>query len=97
MSDLEENQEPEAPAEAVDIHDIETLKKLWYLLKDTETSQDVFAIVTLLLDSMPYDWIDTKESWLLIAHQLEEHGETELASLFKLANQKAFQLSLQSQ
>ena len=73
------------------------LKKLWYVLKGAEKSQEIFTIVTLLLDSMPYEWVDTKEAWLQIAHKLEEQGVDELASLFKLANQKAFELSLKGQ
>ena len=101
MSEEElDNQESESALEApeqVDLHDLEMLKKLWYLLKNAEKSQEVFTVIRLLLDSMPYDWIDTKEAWLHIAHKLEEQGVDELASLFKLANQKAFELSLKGQ
>lgn len=89
-------QETDTPAEKVDIHDLETLKKIWYMLKNTKNQQEVFALVQLLLDNLPYDWIDPQENWLLIAQQIENFGESELASLFKLANQRCFQLSLKS-
>lgn len=79
---------------SIDIHDIETLKKLWFMLRDATKSEEVFTLTQLLLDSLPYDWIDKNDNWLHIAQQVEMHGETELGSLFKLANQKAFQLSL---
>lgn len=88
--------EPDAdvPGQAIDVHDIEMLKKLWFLLRDAKQSSEVFTLVQLLIDSLPYDWIAKDDNWLHMAHQIEQHGETELASLFKLANQKAFQLSL---
>lgn len=95
MSELEENEGAEAieAAETIDIHDIELLKKIWFLIRDAEKSSEVFTLAKLLLDSLPYDFIDKNENWLLIAQQLEQHGEDELSSLFKLANQRAFQLS----
>ncbi len=79
---------------AVDIHDIELLKKLWFMIRDSQSSKDVFTLTKLVLDSLPYDWIDPQENWLLIASQLELHGEDELASIFKLANRKVFHLTL---
>jgi hypothetical protein len=78
----------------IDIHDMELLKKLWFTLKSTQNQAEVFALVKLLVDSLPYEWIDKNENLLLIAQQLDQFGESELASLFKLANQRCFQLSL---
>ncbi|HEY9843080.1 MAG: hypothetical protein ACAI44_35000 [Candidatus Sericytochromatia bacterium] len=93
---MEEEQESieSTPENLIDIHDIDTLKKLWFVLRDAQKSAEVFTIVQLLIDSLPYDFIDKEDNWLHMAHLLEEHGETELSSLFKLANQRAFQLSL---
>jgi len=90
----DDEQNAETTHESFDVHDLEKLKKLWFLLRDTQKSEEVFALTQLLLASLPYDWINPQNSWLHIAEQLEQHGETELASLFKLANQRAFQLSL---
>ena len=78
----------------LDIHDRETLEKLWIMIKKSDSQQEVFALVKLLLDSLPYDWIDRNDNWLRISQQIEQFGESELASLFKLANQRSFQLSL---
>ncbi len=78
----------------IDIHDHETLEKLWIMIKKSERQQDVFALIKLLLDSLPYDWIDRNDNWLRIAQQIDQFGESELANLFKLANQRCFQLSL---
>lgn len=87
--------ENEAPDEnRLDIHDVEVLKKLWFMIKATQNQQELFGLIKLLIDSLPYDWIDKNENWLLMAQQLEQFGESELASLFKLANQRAFQMSL---
>lgn len=80
--------------ELIDVHDIEKLKQLWFMLRDTQTSAEIFTLTQLLLSSLPYDWIAKDDNWIHIAGQLEQHGESELASLFKLANQRAFQLSL---
>ena len=77
---------------AIDVHDLEALKKLWFMFREAKESSEVFTLAHLLLHSLPYDWVDTNDNWLHIAQQLEEHGEQELASLFKLANQKAFAL-----
>ena len=82
---------------AVDIHDIELLKKLWFMIRDCQSSKEVFALIKLVIDSLPYDWVDPTENWLLLAQQLDMHGEDELASLFKLANRKVFHLSLKGQ
>lgn len=84
----------EQTTELIDIHDIEKLKQLWFMLRDTQTSAEIFTLTQLLLSSLPYDWIAKDDNWVHISAQLEQHGETELASLFKLANQRAFQLSL---
>ena len=89
-----EDQEQEATTETLDLHDIDKLKQLWFVLRDAENSKEVFALVQLLIASLPYDWVDPEHSWLHLAQQLEDYGESELASLFKLANQRAFQLSL---
>lgn len=78
------------PEDLINIHDLEQLKKLWFMYRAAESSNEVFALTHLLLDSLPYDWIDKNDNWLHLAQQLEEHGEQEIASLFKLANQKAF-------
>lgn len=78
----------------LDIHDIEVLKKIWFMVRDAQKSAEVFTLVQLLIESLPYDWIDPNETWLVLAHHLETHGEDELASIFKLANQRAFQLTL---
>lgn len=91
----EEDESTQQPvADKLDIHDVEVLKKVWFMLRDAEKSGEVFTLVQLLLESLPYDWISVQDNWLHIAEQLEHHGESELASLFKLANQRAFQLSL---
>lgn len=79
---------------SIDIHDIELLKKLWFMIRDSQNSKEVFMLIKLVIDSLPYDFIDPTENWLLIASQLDMHGEDELASLFKLANRKVFHLSL---
>lgn len=89
-------EKPSVSTETVDLHDIDTLKKIWYMLKNAQTQEEVFTLVRLLLDNLPYDWIDREQNWLLIAKQIEDFGESELASLFKLANQRCFQLSLSS-
>ncbi len=88
----EENMDTEQSS--IDIHDVELLKKLWFMMRDSQSSKEVFTLTKLLIDSLPYDFIDPLENWLLIAQQLERHGEEELASLFKLANRKVFHLSL---
>lgn len=80
--------------ETLDIHDLDQLKRLGLVLQDTQKSQEIFALVQWLIASLPYDWVDPEQNWLHLAQQLEEHGESELASLFQLANQRAFQLSL---
>lgn len=80
----------------VDIHDIELLKKLWFMIRDCESSTEVFALIKLVIDSLPYDWVDPTENWILLAQQLDMHGEDELASLFKLANSKVFHLTLKN-
>jgi hypothetical protein len=94
MSAEDQEQEVVEASETLDIHDIDKLKQLWFVLRDAENSKEVFALVQLLITSLPYDWVDPEHSWLHLAQQLEDHGESELASLFKLANQRAFQLSL---
>lgn len=91
----EEEQLEAQPQETIDIHDTEALKKLWYMLRDTQNSSEIFTLTTLLIDSLPYDFISKNDNWLFIAQKLDQHGEDELASLFKLANQRAFELSLQ--
>lgn len=55
---------------------------------------ELFAFVNLLLEEIPFEWLNKNENWLAIAHQLRPYGETELADLFEKANQKAFQLSM---
>lgn len=90
----QEHEEATVASETLDIHDLDKLKQLWFVLRDAENSKEVFALVQLLIASLPYDWVDPEHSWLHLAQQLEDHGESELASLFKLANQRAFQLSL---
>lgn len=89
-----EETESQVPEGQIDIHDIEMLKKLWFLLRDAQKSEEVFTLTQLLLESLPYDFISPEDNWLHIAQQLEQHGEAELSSLFKLANQKAFNLGL---
>lgn len=86
--------EPQEEQALIDVHDIDSLKKLWFIIRDAENSQEVFAIIKLLIDSLPYDWIDKNTNWLALAQQLEQFGEAELASLFKLANRKCFQFQL---
>ncbi len=85
---------PEESADKIDIHDLDVLRKLWFMVRDSANNQEIFAIMALLIDSLPYDWLNHDDSWLHIAQQLDYHGEAELASIFKLANQRAFQLSL---
>jgi hypothetical protein len=95
MEDTDDFTENEAPAENhLDIHDVEVLKKLWFMIKATLNQEELFGLMKILIDSLPYDWIDKNENWLLLAQQLDQFGESELASLFKLANQRAFQMSL---
>jgi hypothetical protein len=94
---MDHSPETSAEEEKIDIHDIEALKKLWFILRDAQKSEEVFTLTHILLDSLPYDFISKEDNWLHIAQQLESHGEAELSSLFKLANQKAFQLSLKGQ
>ncbi|MGV3525259.1 MAG: hypothetical protein ACO1RX_13590 [Candidatus Sericytochromatia bacterium] len=89
-----DEEEQQAPGDKLDIHDVEVLKKVWFMLRDAEKSAEVFTLVQVLFESLPYDWITPQDNWLHVAQQLEHHGESELASLFKLANQRAFQLSL---
>lgn len=91
--DLSAAQAEQLPEQGIDIHDLEMLKKLWFLLRDATKSNEVFTLAQLLIDSLPYDWISKNDNWLNMAQMLEQHGEIELASLFKLANQKAFQLT----
>ena len=55
---------------------------------------ELFAIMQLLVNELNYEWINKEESWLTIAYQLEQYGETDLAKVFTVANQHAFQLSL---
>ncbi|PKL75159.1 MAG: hypothetical protein CVV27_16825 [Candidatus Melainabacteria bacterium HGW-Melainabacteria-1] len=86
--------EQEQPGERIDIHDIEMLKKLWFMFRDSEKSAELFTLVQLLIESLPYDFIAPNDNWLNIAQLLDQHGESELASLFKLANTRAFQLGL---
>ncbi|PIQ24129.1 hypothetical protein COW36_10830 [bacterium (Candidatus Blackallbacteria) CG17_big_fil_post_rev_8_21_14_2_50_48_46] len=92
----EETENEITQAQSIDVHDLETLKKLWFMLKNTQSQDEIFAVIRLLLDSLPYDWVDKNENWLMISQQIEQFGESELASLFKLANQRCFQLSLKA-
>lgn len=95
MEEIEDLSENEAPTEnRLDIHDVEVLKKLWFMIKATLNEDELFGLMKLVIDSLPYDWLDKNENWLLLAQQLDQFGENELASLFKLANQRAFQMSL---
>lgn len=84
----------EQPPETIDIHDPETIQKFGNMLRDAENSSEIFTLTSLLIDSLPYDFISKQDNWLLIAQKLDQHGEDELANLFKLANERAFQLSL---
>jgi len=84
----------EDSTEKIDIHDLDVLRKLWFMVRDSANNKEIFAIMALLIDSLPYAWLNKDDSWLHIAQQLDYHGEAELASIFKLANQRAFQLSL---
>ena len=89
MMDTENNE-----LNSIDIHDVELLKKLWFMIRDSQSSKDVFMLTKLLIDSLPYDFIDPTENWLLMAEQLENYGEAELGSIFKLANRKVLHLTL---
>lgn len=84
----------EETTEKIDIHDLELLRKLWFMVRDASKSSEIFTLMALLIDSLPYEWLNHADTWLHIAQQLDFHGEAELASIFNLANQRAFQLSL---
>lgn len=74
---------------------MDELEQLKEHIMATEDSEQLFALMAALLAELPYEWLDKEDTWLSIAHQINQFGNSDLASIFELANRQCFQLEMQ--
>ena len=74
---------------------MDELEQLKEHILSTDSVEQLHALVASLLAELPYEWLNKEEPWLAIAYQINQFGNSDLASIFELANRHCFRLEME--